>query len=74
MENLFFVIRISKRQDGTIVAPAENRATEQDARALFYTRAGQAVASNNLIDTVLLVTAGGFLMDKVAFEHPAENE
>lgn len=69
MENLYFVIRMTKRQDGTIVAPAENRTTEQDARSLFYTRAGQAVASDNLIDTVVLLAADGFLMDKASFTH-----
>ena len=71
--DLYFVIRMCKRQDGTVVAPAENRTTEQDARALFYTRAGQAVASDNLIDTVILITADGFLLDKAAFEHSAAN-
>ncbi len=69
MDELYFIIRMCKRQDGTVSAPADTRTNLTAARALFYTRAGQAVASDFLSDTVILITADGVLVDKAAFTH-----
>lgn len=63
MDELYFVIRTAKRQDGTITAPAETRTTLKEAYALFYTRAGQAVASDYIYDAVILADAHGHLID-----------
>lgn len=65
----YIVIRMCNRQDGSFVAPAESYEEETPARSTFYTRAGQAVASDNLTDTVILVTAEGFQLDKASFTH-----
>lgn len=68
-DQLYFIIRMCKRQDGSVSAPADTRTTLTAALSLFYTRAGQAVASDYLIDTVILMTADGVLVEKASFEH-----
>ena len=67
----YFVMWAAQRQDGSVAAPVESFEDERAARAVFYIRAGQAANGNNLKDTVILVTADGFLMDEAAFEHEA---
>ena len=67
----FFVMWAAQRQNGTVAAPVESFENERDAIANFHIRAGQAANGDNLKDTVILVTADGFLMDSVSFEHEA---
>lgn len=69
MDELYFIVRMCKRQDGSVSAPADTRTNLNQARALFYTRASQAVASDFLIDTVVLLTADGVMVDKASFTH-----
>ena len=66
----FFVVRAVNRQDGTTSAPAESFETEKEARSVFFTRASQAVISDNLSDCVLMFTSEGFVIDKVGFSNP----
>ena len=68
-DQLYFIIRMCKRQDGSVSAPADTRTNLTQALSLFYTRAGQAVASDFLSDTVILVTSDGVLVEKAAFTH-----
>ena len=71
----YFVMWAAQRQDGTVAAPVESFEDERSATATFHIRAGQAAGNNNLKDTVILVTADGFLMEKAVFTHdpvPAE--
>lgn len=65
----FFVMWAAQRQDGSVAAPVESFEDERAAVAQFHIRAGQAAGGTNLKDTVTLVTADGFLMDKAVFEH-----
>lgn len=65
----YFVMWAAQRQDGSVAAPVESFDNERAAIAQFHIRAGQAANGNNLKDTVVLVTADGFQMNSVAFEH-----
>ena len=65
----FFVMWAAQRQNGTVAAPVESFEDERAAIGMFHTRAGQAANGDNLKDTVILVTADGFLMEKAVFEH-----
>lgn len=65
----YFVMWAAQRQDGSVAAPVESFEEERAAIATFHIRAGQAANGTNLKDTVTLVTADGFLMDSVSFEH-----
>lgn len=65
----YFVMWAAQRQDGSVAAPVESFEEERAAIATFHIRAGQAANGNNLKDTVTLVTADGFQMDSVSFEH-----
>lgn len=66
---VYYIMRASIRQDGTVSAPVETRYTENEAWGLFYIRAGQAVTSDNKLETVTLTAGNGFQMDKVSFAH-----
>ncbi len=68
---VYYIMRASIRQDGTVSAPVETRYTENEAWGLFYIRAGQAATSENRMETVTLTAGSGFQMDKVSFEHEA---
>ncbi len=68
---VYYIMRATIRQDGTVSAPVETRYTENEALGLFYIRAGQAATSDNKLETVTLVTGNGFQMDSVHFEHEA---
>ena len=71
----YFVCWAAQRQDGSVAAPVESFEEERAAVATFHVRAGQAANGTNLKDTVVLFTADGFQLDKVAFEHaPIEVE
>lgn len=71
----YFVMWAAQRQNGTVAAPVESFEDERAAIATFHIRAGQAANGDNLKDTVTLVTADGFLMDSVTFEHePVEQQ
>lgn len=71
----YFVMWAAQRQNGTVAAPVESFEEERAAVATFHTRAGQAANGDNLKDTVTLMTADGFVMDKAIFEHePNEGE
>lgn len=70
----FHVVRAVNRQDGSCSAPAESFENEQDARAMFYTRASQACASDNPTDCVVLFSAEGFVIDHVGFIHEEHTE
>lgn len=65
----YFVMWAAQRQNGTVAAPVESFEDERAAIAMFHTRAGQAANGDNLKDTVILVTADGFLKDSACFEH-----
>ena len=65
----FFVMWAAQRQDGSVAAPVESFEDERAAVATFHIRAGQAANGTNLKDTVTLVTADGFMMDSISFEH-----
>lgn len=65
----FFVMWAAQRQDGSVAAPVESFEDERAAISQFHIRAGQAAGGTNLKDTVILVTADGFQMDKAVFEH-----
>lgn len=65
----FFVMWAAQRQNGTVAAPVESFEDERSAIATFHIRAGQAANGDNIKDTVILVTADGFLMDKAVFEN-----
>lgn len=66
---VYYIMRATIRQDGTVSAPVETRYTENEALGLFYIRAGQAATSDNKLETVTLTTGAGFQMDAVHFEH-----
>ena len=69
----YYVMWAAQRQDGSVAAPVESFEDERAAIAQFHIRAGQAAGGNNLKDTVVLVTADGFQMDRAVFERePAE--
>ena len=71
----YFVMWAAQRQNGTVAAPVESFEDERAAIATFHIRAGPAANGDNLKDTVTLVTADGFLMDSVTFEHePVEQQ
>lgn len=70
----YFVMWAAQRQDGSVAAPVESFEDERAAIAQFHIRAGQAANGDNIKDTVILVTADGFLMDKASFETPANAE
>ena len=65
----YFVMWAAQRQNGTVAAPVESFEDERAALSTFHVRAGQAAAGDNLKDTVTLITADGFLMEKAVFEH-----
>lgn len=65
----YFVMWAAQRQNGTVAAPVESFEDERAAIANFHIRAGQAASGDNLKDTVVLMTADGFQMDAVSFEH-----
>ena len=65
----YFVMWAAQRQDGSVAAPVESFEDERAAIATFHIRAGQAANGTNIKDTVVLVTADGFLMQKASFEH-----
>ena len=65
----YFVMWAAQRQDGSVAAPVESFEEERAAIAAYHIRAGQAANGTNLKDTVTLVTADGFQMDSVSFEH-----
>lgn len=65
----YFVMWAAQRQNGTVAAPVESFEEERAAIAAFHIRAGQAANGDNLKDTVVLMTADGFQMDSVSFEH-----
>lgn len=65
----YFVMWAAQRQNGTVAAPVESFEDERAAIANFHIRAGQAANGDNQKDTVILVTADGFLMHKATFEH-----
>lgn len=65
----YFVMWAAQRQDGSVAAPVESFENERAAISQFHIRAGQAANGTNLKDTVILVTADGFLMEKATFEH-----
>ena len=65
----FFVMWAAQRQNGTVAAPVDSFEDERAATAVFHIRAGQAANGDNLKDTVILVTADGFQMNKAVFEH-----
>lgn len=67
----YFVMWAAQRQDGSVAAPVESFEDERAAIAQFHIRAGQAAGGTNLKDTVTLVTADGFLMQKASFSHEA---
>lgn len=70
----FFVMWVAQRQNGTVAAPVESFEEERAAVAAFHVRAANAANGDNLKDTVALITADGFLMDSVTFEHePTES-
>lgn len=66
---IYYIMRATVRQDGTVSAPVETRYTENEALGLFYIRAGQAATSENRMETVTLTTGAGFQMNSVHFEH-----
>ncbi len=65
----YFVMWAAQRQNGSVAAPVESFEDERSAIATFHIRAGQAANGDNLKDTVVLMTADGFQMDKAIFEH-----
>ena len=70
----YFVMWAAQRQNGTVAAPVESFEDERAALATYHVRAGQAANGDNLKDTVILVTADGFVMEKAVFEHDPVTE
>ena len=68
----FYICRAVVRNDGTVSAPVENKDTQAEAEALFYTRCGQARnainAQESKTETVVLFTNTGFVIDSKGWE------
>lgn len=69
----FIVVHIVNKADGTASIPGTAYDTETEARKAFYRLCGQAVDSDYVTDTVVLMTKFGDVIDKERFDHRAES-
>lgn len=68
----FILVHIVNKADGTGTAAGTTYVTETEARKAFYRLCGQAVDSEYLTDTVVLMTKFGDVIDKQKFDHRNE--
>ena len=68
MQN-FVVLRISVQDNGRIAAPVNAYETEGDAWRQYFMLCSQAVNSSYSLDSVVIMTKEGFVLEKKTFEH-----
>ena len=67
----FFIVRVTNRTDGTFGNSVKAYEAEGEALKEFFRRAGQAVDTSHLTDSVTMLTKEGFELRHEVFLHDA---
>ena len=68
----YFVARMANKQDGTTLNVCVGYDDEKSAWKAYWKTLAQAIDSDNLTDSLSIMTKGGFQLDYKSFEHEAQ--
>ena len=70
MAKEFWVARMANKQDGTTLNVCVGYDDENSAWKAYWKTLAQAIDSDNITDSLSIMTKGGFQLDYKSFEHP----